>query len=145
MKVDFYQDKNGRVYEIDEFRGGELWNFKVTTDGFRPVGYAVCLPCARGELHLADLLIQDELKRPQFAWPWSVLFHRRPKSLRRSGVGSALLERVLEVARREKYRVVTGKICQRDLCARPWLPEWCSRFGFGYRKDGDGYGLERIL
>lgn len=143
MKFLFFEDGDGRNYTIDEFRGRDVWSFHVSTQGFPRVAYVNCLLGTDRELQLADIKVEDCVNAPPHKWPISLFLPRQRKSFRGIGLGTALLDRVLQAAKREGFRMVTGRIFPKDLKEQPWLPHWYAQFGFSNRPDGDGIAISR--
>ena len=145
MKFEFFEDGSGRNYSIDEFYGKDIWSFHVYTQGFPKVAYANCFVHAKRELHLADIKVEDQVQILRPRWPFSLFLPPSRKSFRGVGLGSALLMRILQVAKREGFETVTGRIFPKDLKERPRLPHWYAQFGFSNRPDGEGIAIARTF
>jgi GNAT superfamily N-acetyltransferase len=102
----FFTDRQGRAYAIYWYAG--QWE-AVLLYGGKGVGRLELVwkpPC----LELADLTIA-----PRY---------------RGRGLGSAVLEAVIALARQREIREITGSIVRKDLARLPHLPDWYARHGF---------------
>lgn len=145
MKSFFFKDAGGRTYRLEQVRDGDLLVFRVRTSGFSTIGYANCLGCSREDMELSDLVVHEDVRPNCKIWPLNLIFQARPRSFQGLGIGSALLDRILKIAKIEGYCRVTAKIHSRDLRDKPWLPNWYRRFGFSATRTVDGYVIERCF
>jgi GNAT superfamily N-acetyltransferase len=114
-------------YEAD----GPFWRFIALMNG-RRVGYAYCHQTS-GRLNIQDLHVYDSL-RP----PWSItdpirVLLRLPRpavNFRGNGIGTVLITRIIEEARKEQIQEIWGSVKQDDVNATPGLLDWYQRRGF---------------
>ena len=120
----FLTDRQGRAYSI--YWDADEWEAVLLYRG-RGVGRLELVwrpPC----LELADLTIAPR--------------HRD------RGLGSAVLEAVIALARQREIREITGSILRKDLARLPHLPAWYARHGFRLMPVSSGaraYDLSLLL
>ena len=120
----FFTDRQGRAYSIYWY--ADEWEAVLLYRG-RGVGRLELVwrpPC----LELADLTIAPR--------------HRD------RGLGSAVLEAVIALARQREIREITGSILRKDLARLPHLPAWYARHGFRLMPVSSGaraYDLSLLL
>ena len=96
------------------------------------VGRAHCIRDG-DQILLADLHVDSDLQRAWPLFPWLlrwILGTRRPLQLRRKGIGSELLRRVLHEADSAGVRETWGSVMPADLQRHPSLLDWYERRGF---------------
>lgn len=104
------RDNRGRVHEFEEFGDGIDPVFRITYNG-RPSGHLYFLEYPSTESTLvADLVIE--------------------KSFRRSGLGTALLNRAISTTRDRGFRWLYARITEKDLMSFPGLVSWYTKHGF---------------
>lgn len=81
---------------------------------------------ATGVLVIEDLRVEDDILLQRKG-----LFRREKRmSLSRRGIGRCLLKEVICQASRLGATELVGKLAERDLQPRPFLPDWYAREGF---------------
>ena len=132
------------VFEPDEV----LWIFKLRRSKDR-IGYAYCI-VTDNCMKINDLLVEEELQVPaRVSWcPFLPLKIRKSISFRGQGLGSLLLNRVLQEADAAGIHTVWGSVTQNDIQRTPHLLEWYRRKGFFVGKPDDeciGTAVAKIL
>jgi GNAT superfamily N-acetyltransferase len=95
------------------------------------VGYAWCEKNAN-RLHISDFNVESEFPCPArgieaFLFPSR---RNRTKNFRKQGLGSTILQRVIDECTKEGLSEIWGGVVQLDLDATPQLLEWYARRGF---------------
>lgn len=126
-------DKTGRRYGFKHTEDGSSdW---IIYDGETRVGYMWCKRIG-DEYHINDFRITDTfvvVQSPIFRTARRLLGIKPiVKSMRRHGLGTALLDEVIRWARRSGIKRVSGMIAKRDVVVFHDLPLWYERHGFTY-------------
>ena len=129
-------DSQGHRYDLEfkEQDGGLYW---LIFKGECKVGYALCRQ-EEASLRINDLKITDVYIQPS---PRVFLFLRRilgilpvKVSCRRKGLGSALLETIIQWTRQEGLESIVGYLAEFDVKEYPDLHLWYERHGFKYEE-----------
>lgn len=128
------RDRRGRVYDVDEDRES-IWTFEVWARDHR-VAYAYCLDHSP-VMKLQDFRVENRCVVPE---TWSAKVWRKwwgiaaPRvSFRGQGVGSALLELIVERATAGGLQRIEGDVYPGDYHAFPGLLDWYRQRGFRVR------------
>lgn len=126
-------DKTGRKYEFKHTEDGSSdW---IIYDGETRVGYMWCKRVG-DEYRINDFRISDRFVVVQspFLSVARRLFGIKPvvRSMRRQGLGSALLREVISWAQRNGIKHINGMIAECDVVLFRDLPLWYQKHGFTY-------------
>ena len=128
------RDKSGDRYvlAIDDEEGDCYYLY--LTQGRRFVARVNCLIHESGVMDLADIRVHETVAahKPWFLWfiPWCLWKTLTGKQYRGRGLGSSLLQHVIDYARRRGLKQIRGFVTTKDLAAGPQLLEWYARHGF---------------
>ncbi|MGD0778828.1 MAG: GNAT family N-acetyltransferase [Candidatus Solibacter sp.] len=134
------EDDMGKPYALHLHDDDKSWTLKVF-DRRVLVAQVNCL--VQGDaLLLADIHVFDEARLPEgmfVSWLRSALgLKPRTANYQRRGMGTRLLQIVIERARRRNLSRIAGNLFPRDLSARPDLPTWYRNHGFEVDLATDG-------
>lgn len=107
------------------------------------VGYANCIIQHSNELSLADIRIFDQaiVFRSTFQRIWVAAIQRAPsrtKNYQRRGLGTQLLQWVIEYARARALTRIVGDVVEQDLAQNPNLCQWYQKHGFSITEPPPG-------
>jgi GNAT superfamily N-acetyltransferase len=130
-------DIAGLSYRVELLSDEQRLDFVVYDQPVR-IGHAYCR--AQGKtLYLADLCISDAAYVPssRFRVWLRCVFRLTPprRNYCGHGLGSALLQLVIDVARMHGFRSITGEVLRSDPRVAPSLLNWYRRHGFDVRPE----------
>ena len=132
-------DKSGTAYNIE----GHLTPRSLLSHVFstrRCVGRINWTISQPGVLTIADLMIFEPLDiKP---W-WARVFHKQPPNYKGRGLGSAMLDYIIESARAIGVSEIRGWMTHEDLKATPYLPAFYRKHGFTV--DDDNLTFYQVL
>jgi len=136
-------DQHGTNYRLDfetpNGGGNGMWTFLLYLDGPRMsarIGYAYCWKFSPEELRIHDFQIDRDVRFPPTGlkcllnrfvrthFPWT------RRNFRRLGLGTALIQTVITIARQNGFTRLGGQIVATDLAEFSGLPAWYERHGF---------------
>jgi hypothetical protein len=123
------KDKNGKDYTLRFTEEDDQWKFQIL-DGGTQVALAECECQNRERLHLNSI--------ETFLIP--VKMEGNPdgfQNYQKLGLGSVLLEAIIEEARSRKFQQVTGVLLPANLKQNPELPNWYSKRKFTVKVNHD--------
>jgi GNAT superfamily N-acetyltransferase len=129
-------DRMGRRYKLELFKTGRSWFFKLW-DGDSRIGQMSC--GVNGQiLHLSDVNIYDKPRHRMLRWHEQILEklglrERRIDNYQRRGLGTALVNYVIDRARKSGFVEIKGEMVARDLQKNPNLPSWYKSLGFSIK------------
>lgn len=98
------------------------------------VGMVKCMFYLPDTMVLEDIEIRDDSEPPQNIVERILQGTARPKgdtkSYRRGGLGTALLELAIDVAKKKRLKCIYGSVAQKDIGRTPNLVEWYEKRGF---------------
>ncbi len=103
---------------------------------------------AGDRVNLANIDVTHDGLRRGAGLPWFIRQWLPTRRLRRRGIGSALLRRVLREADADGVREVWGCVTQKDLTESPFLLRWYERHGFAIGAPDDecmGNAVKKIV
>jgi GNAT superfamily N-acetyltransferase len=133
-------DGRGHQYQLRLFDDGIGWIMKVFDRGAL-AGHVNCLKQG-GDLFLADIYVEAKAMHPisglgLFKCWLGFNAQGQVENYRRRGLGSALLDFVVQRAHDYGFQRVTGKLLPGDLAGNPALPRWYERRGFHVTMEGN--------
>ena len=133
-------DRYGVEYEIWEYVNRHFWDF-ILRRGKAQFGYAYC-SLSDGLLEIIDICIENEfVKEPWFRWPFFFPPLRwRTENCRNRGLGTALIERVIDEARKKGVRHIKGRLKDLPKEKNKDLRQWYRNCGFSILNEKDDSG-----
>ena len=127
-------DKQGRDYQIEVNEHESILLLKVYRSldcvGLRDmVGHIDCVFESPNEMILGDIYFENKIDRNPLRCIYA-FFHQEPKSYRRLGLGTAILEFLIKYVKEKGIKKLHGSITQDDLNANPNLTKWYQDQGF---------------
>lgn len=116
-----------RIKFVVEQDGTSL-DLYAQVDG-QQVGKALCTIIG-ATLTIHDLEVKDSYRAPAHSLFQWLGFRRRPVSLRRHGIGTALIHHLFEISRQLGVHEMRGSVVRNDIDRFPGLLAWYKRFGF---------------
>ncbi len=117
------KDKQGRQYQLRVTGDDRFFVAKLLHRG-DVVGEAKCVFHPPGEMLIGDLIIEDNVMHmSQNLWcrAWQKVFKPNPKNYRQRGLGTHLLEFVIQSARARKVRRIYGSLTLENVANTPNL------------------------
>jgi GNAT superfamily N-acetyltransferase len=138
----YIHDRYGREYLLivqyhwDDEHSGSL-DLEIT-DGYWPIGKVHCDIHASSKMELCDIRINGYALQPESNWAWvkrQVFRRQRPTvDYQGKGLGTALLQLTIDLARQMGIRDIFGFITHDDLRRKPELVTWYQKHGFQVTK-----------
>lgn len=127
------QNQQGKSFQVLVGWGAELWGFDVK-DGRYTVGYASCALLDGTTLRLDDLYIRDVNDFDKIVGPVEIGIqrhrHGRLRGYRGSGLGTAFLTFIVEIARRQGIQRIEGTVHPDRSEDSERLLRWYQKMGF---------------
>lgn len=128
-------DKSGVAYTIEGHLSPSVLLSFVIFEG-RCVGCINWTISDTGVMTIADLTIREPLDiKPLWARVLPFLYRKQPVSYKGRGLGSAMLNFIIESARAMGVSEINGWITGDDREATPYLPEFYRKHGFMVKDD----------
>ena len=127
-------DNRGECYTLTRSHDKNLIRWEISNAN-RQIGYAnVWVVGSEFKIHDIRLIEPRVLKR---TWVDRTLF-RAPRitNYRRRGLGTILLQKVIEFAKIHGFESITGDIVAQDATANPRLISWYEKHGFEFTPSG---------
>ncbi len=121
-------DRDGRHYPVEYFRYDTGPDFFVYDQQIR-IGHAYCLT-QQETLYLADLCISNAARIPGGQLHWLLGLRPRTRDYSGRGIGSALLQLVIQKARELGFHRISGEVMRSDPRYVPSLLDWYRHHGF---------------
>lgn len=138
--IGIVQDRNGIEYEVWEYVNRHHWDF-ILRRGKARFGYAYC-SLADGLLEIIDICIENKLlKTPWFRFPFYFPPVKwRTINCRNRGLGTALIERVIDEARKKGLQHIKGNLKDLPREKNKNLRQWYRNRGFSILSGKNGSG-----
>jgi GNAT superfamily N-acetyltransferase len=130
----YVKDSYGQKYQIRVLEDSNDFFHVELRQGGQYVGEAKCLVRVPDTMELTDIRIRDDSDPPESTieriMKIAAESKSNMKSYRRRGIGTALLQLVIDHVRERQLSRICGSIVEKDIERTPNLIEWYEKRGF---------------